>query len=95
MPDTKGYLYEERPLIEHLQGMGWQYLPGDVQVPYLAERESFRQVLLTERLRQACGAPLRRRRRRGGRPCPSRVPAGTTNRRPYSEAPRCLVPGWA
>jgi len=34
----------ERPLIEQLKGMGWQHLPGDIDVPYLTERESFREV---------------------------------------------------
>jgi len=43
----------ELSLIQQLQGLGWNYLPGDTDVPYLTERETFRQVLLTERLRQA------------------------------------------
>ena len=43
----------ERPLIEQLKGMGWQHLPGDIDVPYLTERERFREVLLRDRLRAA------------------------------------------
>ena len=35
--------------------MGWDYLPGDIGVSYLTERENFRQVLLTGRLREAVG----------------------------------------
>jgi len=43
----------ERPFIEQLRQMGWDYLPGDKDVPYLTERENFRQVLLVGRLREA------------------------------------------
>lgn len=43
----------ERPLLLQLVGMGWSYLPGDIDVPELTERESFRQVVLYERLRAA------------------------------------------
>jgi type I restriction enzyme R subunit len=45
------YTLVELPFIEQLQAMGWDYLPGDTGVPYLTERENFRQVLLTGRLR--------------------------------------------
>ncbi|HUX75336.1 MAG TPA: type I restriction endonuclease subunit R [Anaerolineae bacterium] len=47
------YTQVERPFIEQLRQLGWSYLEGDVDVPYLTERESFRQVLLTGRLREA------------------------------------------
>ena len=43
----------ERPLLQQLAGMGWQYMPGDIDVPELTERESFRQVVLYGRLREA------------------------------------------
>jgi type I restriction enzyme R subunit len=43
----------ERPFIQQLQQLGWDYLEGDAGVPYLTERESFRQVLLVDRLREA------------------------------------------
>jgi type I restriction enzyme R subunit len=43
----------ERPFIEQLQAMGWQYLEGDTDVPYLTHRSSFREVVLTNQLREA------------------------------------------
>lgn len=43
----------ERPLLLQLGRMGWQYLPGDIDVPDLTERENFRQVVLYGRLREA------------------------------------------
>ena len=43
----------ELPLLQQLQALGWQYLQGNIDVPYLTERENFRQALLLERLRQA------------------------------------------
>ncbi len=50
-PDEKTYV--EIPFIEQLKGMGWKHIEGDIDVPYLTERESFRDVLLTARLRRA------------------------------------------
>jgi hypothetical protein len=50
-PDEKTYV--EIPFIEQLKGMGWDHVEGDIDVPYLTERESFRDVLLTSRLRKA------------------------------------------
>jgi len=47
------YIQVERPFIEQLQQLGWNYLEGDTGVPYLTGREDFRQVLLTDRLREA------------------------------------------
>lgn len=46
----------ERPLIEQLKTMGWKHLPGDIDVPYLTERESFREVLLRERIKNSLRA---------------------------------------
>ena len=43
----------ELPLIAQLKGMCWQHIEGDIDVPYLTERESFRDVLLVGRLREA------------------------------------------
>ncbi len=54
LPDEKTYV--ELPFIEQLKGMGWQHIEGDIDVPYLTERESFRDVLLTGRLRKAVRA---------------------------------------
>jgi hypothetical protein len=39
-PDEKTYV--EIPFIEQLKGMGWDHIEGDIDVPYLTERESFR-----------------------------------------------------
>lgn len=49
-PDEKTYV--EIPFIEQLEGMGWDHIEGDIDVPYLTERDSFRDVLLTARLRK-------------------------------------------
>ena len=51
LPDEK--IYVEMPFIDQLKGMGWDHIEGDTDVPYLTERESFRDVLLTGRLRKA------------------------------------------
>ncbi|MBI0445359.1 type I restriction endonuclease subunit R [Deinococcus sp. DB0503] len=51
----------EFPLIEQLNLMGWQHQVGDIHVPALTERESFKQTLLEGRLREAVrriNAPL-------------------------------------
>ena len=50
-PDEKTYV--EIPFIEQLKGMRWEHIEGDIDVPYLTERESFRDVLLADRLRKA------------------------------------------
>ncbi len=50
-PDEKAYV--EIPFIEQLKRTGWDHVEGDIDVPYLTERESFRDVLLTGRLRKA------------------------------------------
>ncbi len=54
----------ERPFCEQLKTMGWSWTAGDVDVPELTERESFRDVLLTGRL----AAALVRINLRDGRP---------------------------
>jgi type I restriction enzyme R subunit len=43
----------ENRFIEQLRLMDWEHLKGDIDVPYLTERESFRDVLLLGRLRKA------------------------------------------
>ena len=43
----------ERPLLQQLVAMGWEYLPGDIDYPQKTLRENFRDVLLREPLRQA------------------------------------------
>jgi type I restriction enzyme R subunit len=54
----------ERPFCEQLRAMGWGWLEGDVDVPEFTERESFREVLLRERI----SAGLRRINLRDGAP---------------------------
>ena len=43
----------ELPFIRQLEGLGWTWLEGNIYVPYLTERQGFREVLLTGRLRKA------------------------------------------
>jgi hypothetical protein len=40
LPHEKTYV--EIPFIEQLKGMGWDRIEGDIDVPYLTERESSR-----------------------------------------------------
>jgi type I restriction enzyme R subunit len=47
------YTQVELPFIEQLKWLGWEHIEGDIDVPYLTERESFRDVLLKDRLRDA------------------------------------------
>ena len=47
------YNLVEWPFCEQLQTMGWSWIEGDVDVPELTERESFREVVLTGRLASA------------------------------------------
>lgn len=58
------YNLVERPFCEQLQKMGWSWIEGDVDVAELTERESFREVLLKNRLAEA----LRRINLRDGQP---------------------------
>ncbi len=56
------YNLVERPFCEQLQTMGWSWIEGDVDVPELTERGSFREVILAGRL----AAALTRINLRGG-----------------------------
>lgn len=38
-PDEKTYV--EIPFIKQLKGMGWDHIEGDIDVPYLTERDRF------------------------------------------------------
>ena len=51
LPDERTKV--ELPLVGQLEAMGWSRLEGDVDVPYLTERENFREVLLKNRLKAA------------------------------------------
>lgn len=54
----------ERPFCEQLKTMGWSWIEGDVDVPELTERGSFREVILAGRL----AAALARINLRDGQP---------------------------
>jgi type I restriction enzyme, R subunit len=58
------YDFVERPFCEQLQAIGWTWIEGDVDVPELTERASFRDVFLRDRL----AAALQRINRRDGAP---------------------------
>jgi type I restriction enzyme R subunit len=52
LPNEQSYV--EQRLIDQLLALGWhEWIAGDLDVPYLTERESFREVLLVGRLRDA------------------------------------------
>lgn len=62
---TEEYCKTEKPFMDQLQLIGWEVEDGDTDVPYLSGgRESFRDVLLREDLRDA----LRRINRHDGDP---------------------------
>jgi hypothetical protein len=50
-PDEKTYV--ENPFIVQLKGLGWEHIEGDIDVPNLTEQDSFREVLLRNRLARA------------------------------------------
>ncbi|MGK7930979.1 MAG: type I restriction endonuclease subunit R [Microcystaceae cyanobacterium] len=50
---TPEYLYSEKPTLDQLQQMNWQYIEEDIDNPAITERETFKQVLLKDRLRKA------------------------------------------
>jgi type I restriction enzyme R subunit len=43
----------ERPLLQQLAAMGWEYLQGDIDYPQKTKRDNFRDVVLQDPLRQA------------------------------------------
>ena len=47
------YTYSEKPFIDQLVGLGWTFTEGDVDVPELTFRGSFREVLLEQELRDS------------------------------------------
>ena len=48
---TPEYIYVEKPTIDQLQSMGWQYIEGSWDNPQLTNRENFKQVLISDHLR--------------------------------------------
>ncbi|MEH2295924.1 type I restriction endonuclease subunit R [Nostoc sp.] len=53
MPESPEFTHVEKPTIDQLISMGWHYLEGNWNDPQVTERENFKQVLLTERLKAA------------------------------------------
>jgi type I restriction enzyme R subunit len=51
--DTPEYLYSEKPTIGELQLMGWHHIEGDINDAQITGRESFKQILLGNRLKAA------------------------------------------
>ena len=58
------YNLVEKPFCQQLNSMGWQWIEGDKDVPEFTERQSFREVLLKERL----ASTLKKLNLRDGKP---------------------------
>jgi type I restriction enzyme R subunit len=50
---TPEYIYAEKPTIDQLTSMGWQYIEGSWDDPQVTNRENFKQVLISDRLKAA------------------------------------------
>jgi type I restriction enzyme R subunit len=50
---TPEYIYAEKPTIDQLVSMGWQYIEGSWDDPQVTDRENFKQVLISDRLKAA------------------------------------------
>jgi type I restriction enzyme R subunit len=50
---TPEYIYAEKPTIDQLVSMAWQYIEGSWDDPEVTERENFKQVLISARLKAA------------------------------------------
>jgi len=50
---TPEYIYVEKPTIDQLVSMGWQYIEGSWDDPQVTDRENFKQVLISDRLKAA------------------------------------------
>ncbi|QIR40296.1 type I restriction endonuclease subunit R [Tolypothrix sp. PCC 7910] len=50
---TPEYIHVEMPTIQQLISMGWQYIEGSWDNPAITERDNFKQVLLTQRIKAA------------------------------------------
>ena len=50
---TPENIYAEKPTIDQLTGMGWQYIEGSWDDPQVSDRENFKQVLISDRLKAA------------------------------------------
>lgn len=45
---TPEYIYVEKPIIDQLVSMGWQYIEGSWDNPQVTDRENFKQVLISD-----------------------------------------------
>jgi type I restriction enzyme R subunit len=50
---TPEYVHVEQPTINQLKSMGWQYIEGSWDDPQVTDRENFKQVLISDRLKTA------------------------------------------
>jgi len=50
---TPEYIYVEKPTIDQLISIGWQYIEGSWDNPQVTDRENFKQVLISDRLKAA------------------------------------------
>jgi type I restriction enzyme R subunit len=50
---TPEYMYVEKPTIDQLTSMGWEYIEGSWDDPQVTDRENFKQVLISDRLKAA------------------------------------------
>ncbi|MEP0802770.1 type I restriction endonuclease subunit R [Funiculus sociatus] len=50
---TPEYIYSEKPTIDQLTSMGWQYIEGRWDDPQVTDRENFKQVLISDRAKAA------------------------------------------
>lgn len=50
---TPEYIYAEKPTIDQLISMGWQYIEGSWDNPQVTDRENFKQVLISHSLKTA------------------------------------------
>lgn len=50
---TPEYIYVEKPTIDQLISMGWQHIEGSWDNPQVTDRENFKQVLISDRLKTA------------------------------------------
>ena len=50
---TPEYIYVEKPTIDQLISIGWQYIEGSWDNPQVSDRENFKQVLISDRLKAA------------------------------------------
>src|SRR4028118_2141915 len=48
---TPEYIYVEKPTIDQLISMGWQHIEGSWDNPQITDRENFKQVLISDRLK--------------------------------------------